>query len=57
MKILVLCQLMSPLLFTFRRRSLLGYVNSGKLRGSRTELGDRDWPELRSSDPHVGARY
>ena len=39
MKTLFLCQLMSPLLFTLRRRRPFGYVNSGILRGSRTELG------------------
>jgi len=39
MKIRFLCQLMSPLLFTCRRRRPFGYVNSDNLRGSRTELG------------------
>ena len=39
MKILFLCLLMSPLLFTRRRRRPFGYVNSGNLRGKRTELG------------------
>jgi len=39
MKTLFLCQLMSPLLFTRRRRRPFAYVNSGNLRGSRTELG------------------
>jgi hypothetical protein len=39
MKIGVLCQLMSPLLFTLRRRTPFGYVYSGSLRGIRTELG------------------
>jgi hypothetical protein len=40
MKTLFLCQLMSPLLFTRRRRRSFGYVNSGNLRGSRVELGE-----------------
>ena len=38
-KILFLCQLMSPLLFTRRGKRPFGYVNSGNLRGSRIELG------------------
>ena len=39
MKTLFLCQLMLLLLFTRRRRRPFEYVNSGNLRGSRTELG------------------
>jgi hypothetical protein len=39
MKILFLCQLMSPLLLTRRSRKPFGYLNSGNLRGSRIELG------------------
>jgi len=39
MKILFLCQLMSPLLLTRRNWSPFGYVNSNNLRGSRIALG------------------
>jgi hypothetical protein len=39
MKILFLCQLMSPLLLTRRNWRPFGYLNSGNLRGSRIELG------------------
>jgi hypothetical protein len=39
----VLCLLMSPVLFTRRRRRPFGYLNYGNLRGTRTELG---WERL-----------
>ena len=39
MKILFLCQLMSPLLLTRRNWRPFGYVNSGNLLGNQIALG------------------
>jgi hypothetical protein len=38
------------------QKEALRYVNSGNLRGRRTELGGRESLGLGCSDPHVGVR-
>lgn len=57
MKILFLCQLMSPLLLTRRNWSPFGYVNSGNLRGSRivpdANLRDCWWATFLAGGTHL----